>query len=432
MKKLFVSFTLVLIFIQPVLAGQPEFDSYFTSGCLRVDLYHTGYKDTEFFSIDEIIKEPHWGGNHNALVDTMNLGEYIFRVFDLKTNSLIFSRGYCSIFGEWITTDEAIKGTVGTFHESLIMPFPKRAVQIRIDRRDRENIFANTFDFVVDPDDYHITTESRYGYFRARTLIKNGPTSSKVDIVILGDGYCVDEMHKFRKDAEKLINELFSVEPFKSRKGDFNVRLIESVSSQSGVDDPRERDYRNNLLGLSFNIFNIDRYMISTANKVIRDIASKVPYDQVILLANEGKYGGGGIFNLYSAAISDNEYSKYVFVHEFGHAFGGLADEYYSSEVTYNDMYPRGVEPWEPNITALLNKDNIKWGSFIGANVPIPTPDDSTYTGIAGCFKGAGYSAEGLFRSSRDCIMFSKSIKKGFCPACREALARMIDFRTKQ
>ncbi|MCD6379062.1 peptidase M64 [bacterium] len=432
MKKLLIAIALILIFVQSSVAGQPEFDAYFTSGCLRVDLYHTGFKDIEYFSIDEIIKEPYWGGNHSALIDTMNLGIYIFRVFDLKTNSLIFSRGYCSVFGEWITTDEAIEGAIGTFHESLIMPFPKRPVQIRIDRRDRENIFANVFDLVVAPDDYHITTESRYDYFKTTTLIKNGPPSRKVDIVILGDGYCGNEMHKLRKDAQRLIGVLFSVEPFKSRRNDFNVRLIQSVSAQSGVDNPRESDYRNNLLGLSFNTFNIDRYMVSTANKVIRDVAAKVPYDQVILLANEEKYGGGGIFNLYSAAIADNEYSKYIFVHEFGHAFGGLADEYYSSEVTYNDMYPRGVEPWEPNITALLDKDNIKWGSLIGGNVPIPTPDDSTYAGVTGCFEGAGYSAEGLFRSSRDCIMFSKSIEKGFCPACRRALTRMINFRTKQ
>jgi len=397
-----------------------------------VDLYHTGYKDSEFFSVDESIKEPYWGGNPNALIDTMNLGTYIFRVFDLKTNEMIFSRGYCSIFGEWITTDEAMKGTVRTFHESLIMPFPKNSVQIRIDRRNRENIFTNVFDLVVDPDDYHITTESRYDYFKAVTLIKNGASSKKVDIVVLGDGYSGNEIHKLRKDSEKLIAVLFGVEPFKSRRKEFNVRLIESVSAQSGVDNPRKSDYRNNLIGLSFNTFEIDRYMVSIANKVIRDVAAKVPYDQVILLANEEKYGGGGIFNLFSAAISDNEYSKYVFVHEFGHAFGGLADEYYSSEVTYNDMYPRGVEPWEPNITALLDKDNIKWGSLIGGNVPVPTPDDSTYAGVTGCFEGAGYSAKGLFRSSHDCIMFSKSIKKGFCPACRKALERMIDFRTKQ
>ncbi|MDZ7859416.1 MAG: M64 family metallopeptidase [Candidatus Krumholzibacteriota bacterium] len=432
MRRLFISFVLIFFLIRPAIAGQPDFKRYFTSSSLRVDLYHTGYKSKELFSIDEVIEEPCWGGNHNALIDTMNLGTYIYRVFDLETNDLVFSRGYCSIFGEWVTTDEAREGKVGTFHESVIMPFPRRPVQIRIDRRNRENIFTNVFSFVVDPDDYNIATESRYDYFRARTLIKNGPPARKVDIVIIGDGYRKNENHKLRNDAERFIEVLFSVEPFKSRRDDFNVRLVESVSGQSGVDNPRESDYRNNLLGLSFDTFSIDRYMLSTDNRRIRDIAAKVPYDQVILLANEEKYGGGGIFNLYSASVSDNEYSEYIFVHEFGHAFAGLADEYYSSEVTYNDMYPRGVEPWEPNVTALLNGDCVKWGDLIGPNVPIPTPDDSTYAGITGCFEGAAYSAEGLYRSSRDCIMFSKSIEKGFCPACGRAIERMIDFRTNQ
>lgn len=430
-KKVIIAAAAVLIIAAGAAAQGRTFDRYFEDGCLRVDLYHTGRGDVEIFSVDEIIREPYWGGNPRSLVDTLNLGQYMLRVFDRKTNDLIFSRGYNSIFGEWVTTGEAERGEAATFHETLLMPFPRGEVQIRIDRRDRENRFVNVFDKVIDPSGYHVTTENRYAGFRARALIKNGPPSRKVDIVMLGDGYTGDRIHKLREDAESLLAAFFEVEPFKSRKEDFNVRLIECVSAEEGVDNPREGVFVDNILGLSFNSLDLDRYMVVSDNKTVRDIAAKVPYDNIILLANEKKYGGGGIFNLYSASISDNQFSEYVFVHEFGHSFAGLADEYYSSKVTYNDMYPRGVEPWEPNITALLDKDDIKWKELIVEGTPIPTPDDSTYAGVAGCFEGAGYSAEGLYRSYRDCIMFSKATGQGFCPACRAAIERMIDFNTR-
>lgn len=431
MRRILIAAAIVLVLAAGAAAQSGKFDRYFEDGCLRVDLYHTGRAEVEIFSVDQIIREPYWGGNPRSLVDTLNLGQYLLRVFDARTNDLIFSRGYSSIFGEWITTDEAMEGESATFHETLVMPFPRGAVQIRIDRRDRENRFVNVFDTVIDPSGYHVTTENRYSGFRARTLIKNGPPPKKVDIVILGDGYPGDRIHKLREDAETLLAAFFEVEPFKSRKEDFNVRLIECVSAGEGVDNPREGVFRDNILGLSFNSLDLDRYMVVSDNRTVRDMAAKVPYDNIILLANEKKYGGGGIFNLYSAGISDNQYSEYVFIHEFGHAFAGLADEYFSSKVTYNDMYPRGVEPWEPNITALLDKDNVKWKELMDEGTPVPTPDDSTCAGVTGCFEGAGYSAKGLYRSYRDCIMFSKDTEQGFCPACRAAIERMIDFKTR-
>ncbi len=407
-----------------------DFDTYFTRGALRVDLYHTGVADVEIYAVDGILKEPFWGGNPRQLIDDMNLGGHMFRVYDLATNVLIFSRGYCSIFGEWVTVDEAIRGEARTFHESLIMPFPKGPVQIRIERRDRENIFRTVYDLIVDPDDYHIATEKRHSGFRIRKIVDNGPSDRKVDIAILADGYRRDEIHKLREDVDRFVDILFDVEPFRSRRKDFNVRLVESMSAQSNVDNPREGVYRENLLGLSFNSLDLDRYMLSLSNKIIRDVAAKVPYDQIIILANEEKYGGGGIFRLFATCISDNEHDGYVFVHEFGHNFAGLADEYFSSQVSYNDAYPAGVEPWEPNITALLDPESVKWRHLIGDGTPVPTPDDSLHAGMTGVFEGAGYSAKGLYRSASDCIMKSKAIV-GFCPACTEAIERMIDFHTR-
>jgi len=429
-KTITAALIALFLFSLPADSEELQFDEYFVSGSLRIDMYHSGAGETEFYSIDRIIREPYWGGNPHALIDTMNLGEYIYMVYDLETNRPIFSRGFCNLYGEWAVTDMAKVHPPAVFHESVRIPCPERPVQVKISRRNRENVFETVSDFVIDPEDFHIRTEKKYHYFRKRTLLKNGPPSEKVDICILADGYRSDQIHKLREDAARLVDVLFSVEPFKSRKDDFNVRLIESVSEESGVDDPREEVYRDNILDLTFNSLELDRYMVDADNSMVHDIAARVPYDRIILIANEDKYGGGGIFNFYSSCTVDNEHSDYVFVHEFGHSFAGLADEYYSSDVTYNDeMYPRGVEPWEPNITALQDPAEIKWGDLIDEDTPVPTPDDSTWAGVTGCFEGAGYSAKGLYRSSRDCIMLSKSMH--FCPACTRAIERMIDFQTE-
>lgn len=411
-------------------AASDDFDRYFTTQALRIDLYHTGDGASETYSLDEVRLENRWAGNPRARLDTLNLGSCILRVFDLATNVMIYSRGFSTHFDEWKTTDEALAGFSRTFHESLIVPFPRASVQVRIDTRDRKNVFRPVFDLVVDPSDYHISTERRFAGFRVAELVDNGPPECKVDIALLGEGYNRDEMHKLRKDAERLLAVLFGTEPFKSRKTDFNVRLVETVSAESGVDEPREGKYRASLLGCSYNTFDIPRYMLTFSNKAMRDAASLVPYDIVMIVVNSKRYGGGGIYNLYSVGCSDNEFDGYIFTHEFGHAFAGLGDEYYSSEVAYNDIYPKGMEPWEPNITALLDTARIKWGDLVRKGTPIPTPDDSLHAGVVGCFEGAGYSAKGLYRPTRDCIMFSKRVVP-FCPVCARAIERMIDYHTR-
>jgi hypothetical protein len=400
-------------------AGAIEYDRYFSPAALRIDLFHTGDAGGETYALDELRAEPFYAGSRNTLLDTLDLGEYLVRVFDMRTNVLIFSRGFSTVFAEWQTTDEAI-----------VIPFPKAAVQVRVERRDRRNIFHAIFDCVADPTDFHISRERPYREFRVVELMSNAPPERAVDFVIMGDGYRRDEMHKLRKDAERMIGVLFDMEPFRSRKRDFNVRLVETVSTDSEIDEPREGRWRSSILDCSFNALDIDRYVLTFDNKTVRDIAGNVPYDAILILANAKRYGGGGIYQLYAISTVDNEFSPFVFTHEIGHSFGGLGDEYYSSEVTYNDMYPRGVEPWEPNITALLDSTAVKWGDLVEPGTPVPTPDDSTYAGVVGCFEGAGYSAKGLFRPSRDCRMFSRTAN-AFCPVCRRAIQRVIDSYVK-
>jgi hypothetical protein len=428
--RLIATLALLVTISGPPPARAADFERHFTPEALRIDLHHGGDATHETYSLDELRAEPFYAGSRTNLVDTLNLGEYLVRVFDRRTNAMIYLRGFSTVFAEWSTTDEALAGFTRVFHESIVVPFPKAPVYLRIERRTRGGALRTVFDLAVDPADWHINRERRFREFRVVELMNNAPIERAVDLVILGDGYRRDEMHKLRKDADRLLGALFDMEPFKSRKRDFNVRLVETVSAESDIDEPREGRWRANLLGCSFEAFDIPRYVLTHANKTVRDAAGNVPYDAVLILANAKRYGGGGIYGLYAISTVDNEHSAFVFTHEFGHSFAGLGDEYYASEVAYNDMYPRGVEPWEPNITAMLDSPAVKLGDLIAPGTPVPTPDDSLHAAVVGCFEGAGYSAKGLYRPTRDCRMFSKKAD-AFCPVCRRAIERVIDFHAR-
>ncbi|MBN2410715.1 peptidase M64 [candidate division KSB1 bacterium] len=461
---------LVLLFFTFTLNGAPEFDLYFINKTMRVDYFHTGTAATEHFSLDRIYQEGEWPGNRINLIDTLDLGKYILRVYDLRTNVLIYSRGYSTIFDEWQTTHEAKQGTFQTFHETVRFPFPKNRVKIALAVRDRHNHFVEKYTKTIDPASRFVNLEQKKYPFKTQKFIDNGKPENKVDIVILGDGYKKNEIEKFHKDVKRYTNILFVTQPFKDRKSDFNIWLVDVESQDSGIDEPRENKWRHTALGASYNSFDSPRYVLTLANKELRDIAALVPYDQIYILINSPRYGGGGIFNLYSISFTGSEprlpewWSEYVFVHEFGHAFGGLADEYYTSNVSYDEFYPAGVEPWEPNITRLADKDKPKWSLLITPGTPVPTPwpkakydslgvnlrqhkrDTPEYIRIekqmkeilnnsankygVGCYEGAGYASTDIYRPSLDCRMFSKSLVE-FCPVCQKAINKVITLYTR-
>lgn len=453
----------------------PTFDAYFIDKTMRLDYFHTGTHDQEIYSYDEIFQEPLWAGSRTNLIDTLNLGKYLFSVYDVATNQLIYSRGFNSIFGEWQTTDEAQRGIYRTFSESIRFPWPKAKVKITIGTRDRYNVFHETWDFVIDPDEPNFRKAVYFADAQVRQLIHNGDPHKKVDLVILPDGYTQMEMDKFRKDAHRLLKKLFDTPPFKQRKKDFNVWTVEVPSNGSGIDNPRNGTYVDNVFSCSFNAFGSDRYALTWNNKTVRKAAARAPYDHLYILFNASKYGGGGIFNLYATSYVDGPWSGFVFVHEFGHHLAGLGDEYYTSDVAYNDFHPAGVEPWEPNITALVDPNRVKWQDLIEPGTPVPTPWGKTeydshqeeygrlygqmmqegvsrtkldslskanaqwsydflhgqpYWGKIGVFEGAGYASQGLYRPAIDCIMLSRNAD-GFDPVCQKAIERIIDFYTK-
>ncbi|HUL43000.1 MAG TPA: M64 family metallopeptidase [Bacteroidota bacterium] len=453
-------------------ASAQTFDKYFHDQTMRIDLYHAGTKGTETLSLDKVYVEGAWPGSIINLLDTLNLGEYIVRVYDRQSGSLIYSRGYSCLFNEWQTTDEALAGVYRTFHETVRIPYPERPIQVTISKRDKYMDFHEMFSTAIDPNSpTEIHREKFTPQFKVVPLVEKGSPHEKVDILVLGDGYRKEDLPKFRNDAKHFNDVMFSTSPFKERKDDFNVWTIEVISPDSGIDKPDKNIWKRTALGTQYNSFGSARYVLTDENRALRDIAGAAPYDFIIILVNDDRYGGGGIYNLYSTCYANPDNPSqawerdYVYVHEFGHSFAGLGDEYYSSQVSYTDFYPKGVEPWEPNLTALTDKEHLKWKKFVSDGIAIPTPwDKSTYdsltgeqrkldrlasdyyakreplyqaeekvlrnpslAGKVGAFEGAGYSATGIYRPSLDCRMFSLSLV-GFDPVCSDAISREIDF----
>mgnify|MGYP000858114838 FL=1 len=447
------------------------YSRFFTGSTMRVDYFHTGTAQEEHFSMDRVLNDGPWAGSETVLLDDLNRGLYFFKVTDTLTNTLIYSRGFASIFGEWQSTGEP---NWATFSESVRFPWPKIPVKLTIEKRDAKNNFVPVWSTVIDPKSRVVNPAQLKKQFKTFPYLQNGKSSNHVDIVILGDGYTAAEMAKFHKDVKTLTDELFSVEPFKSRKADFNVRAVETPSATSGVNKPHPGVFNRTPLSMSYGAFDSERYALTFDNRTVRDVAATVPYDYMFILINERTYGGGGIFNLYSTVAADNKFSRYIFVHEFGHCFAALADEYYTSDVAYQTPEIT-VEPWEPNVTALFDKANLKWKDLVKPGTPVPTPWDKTeydnfsfaiqkerralraanvpetemealferekktslemfgknkYKDATGAFEGGNYMQFGIYRSALDCIMFTRN-KQEFCPACTKAISEVIDMYSR-
>jgi hypothetical protein len=444
---------------------------------MRVDYYHSGNGEREIFSIDRVVIEPlPWPGDPSQAIDNSNLGKYFFEVRDQKTKKVLYSRGFASIYGEWETTDEA-KTINRTFQESFRFPAPTGPVEIVLKKRDPKNVFFQIWATTVDPADQFIDRSKLTAPAPLITIQKMGDPEKKVDFLILGDGYTAEEAKKFEADARRLTEVMFATSPFKENRRRFNVWGLCPPAAQSGISRPSTGQYRDSPIGATYDAFGSERYVLTFNNQALRRAASFAPYEFVEVLVNNRTYGGGGIFNLYSTVAADNAFSNYVFVHEFGHHFAGLADEYYTSSVAYSPSAER-VEPWEPNVTALLDISTLKWRTLASPFVdvtPIPTPwnkeefekysreiqvrrvqlrkdkrpeeemealfkeelqheqemfKKEKHFGQVGAFEGAMYEARGYYRPEVDCIMFSRS--EHFCKVCRRAIENIIAMYSSQ
>lgn len=464
--------TILLFFSGFAIAG--DFEEHFLDKTMRVDFYHAGTATEEHLSLDQIVSDGPWPGSKTYLVDDLEFGKYLCDVWTADGKKLLFRYGYATIYGEWETTGDAQKRW-GVFHESVRIPWPKQPVLLKLHKRDDQNVFQPLWEQAIDPNARHINPTDRKATHNVLKILDSGPASEKVDLLLLGDGYTEDELGSYKSDAERLTNALFAEEPFKSRKSDFNVYLIATPSSESGVSRPHENIYKRSALGSHYSAFDSQRYVLNYNNKQMRDIASTVPYDTIVILLNEKTYGGGGIYRWQATAAAKNSVAEYLFVHEFGHSFAALADEYWTSSVSYQLSEKVTVEPWEANLTALVDPDNLKWKDLLTPDVPLPTPwakeayekhsiaiqkerqalrqkqasekemdalfarqkahdtkllHNMEHSGKVGAFEGGGYRAKGYYRPQADCLMFTRN-EVGFCKVCTRAINNVIDQYTK-
>lgn len=422
-----LKFALILIILPTITFSQLNFNKYFTNKSLRFDFLLGGNSKEVIVYPQEIKQEPYWAGSQSNLIDNLNYGTYRFRVFDLKSDSLIFAKGFSTLFQEWQTTAEA-KKINKTYYQTVIFPFPKRKVRLEIDARQWDGTFKNIYQGNIDPDDYFINREPPKEV-ESISIEDNGKPKNKVDVVILAEGYTVHEKEKFWNDAKKVSEFLFDEEPFKSEKKNFNIKALFTPSAQSGTDVPGEHIYKNTHFNSTFYTFDLPRYLTTSDMKTVYDAAGTVPYDHIYILVNTARYGGGGFYNFLSVCTSDNELSKEVFIHEFGHGFAGLGDEYYSSAVAYEDFYNLEIEPWEINLTTLVDFEK-KWKPMVKKSTPVPTPRTEKYRKTVGVFEGGGYMNKGIYSPAIDCRMKSNKAK-GFCPVCEDAIRKVIRLHCK-
>jgi hypothetical protein len=427
-----VPFILLLSVVSTLAAddGTVSYGEYFLDGALRIDIFHVGSCDSERVCIDELKKQPIYAGPKTRLIDGFDLGTYRCELRDAKSKKRIFSRGYCGLFNEWRTTEEARRGVWRALEHSLIVPYPKGPVLLTVGKRSHKEGWITLLEQELTMKERFINSDALLPKLKRKALMVNGEPDKKVDILILGDGYTAREMSKFDKDAKKAFKAIFNEQPFKSRRRDFNVWTVQSPSEESEVDHPRDSEYRRTALGVTFNFFDLPRYSLTGKLHRLFDVAAHAPHDTILLIFNSTRMGGGGIYNLYAVCSADSNVGTEVLIHELGHSLAGLGDEYYDSSVTYIDFYPEGVEPWEPNITALLDPGTLKWKDHVQKGTPVPTPMLPKFRGHVGAFEGAGYKAKGLYRPCYNCAMFSLRTCI-YCPVCLEAMNRAIDFHTK-
>ncbi len=406
------------------LSSQVEFSKWFTDGSLRVDYILAGNHSGSEVYLQTLKKEPYWGGSRSTLIDNLEYGEYICKVYTEESSELIYSRGFSTLFQEWQTTPEASQIKKG-FYQSTNIPFPKQQVRLEIYERDQKGEFAKKISVRVDPADYFIQPSSGLNYLVDKIRV-SGDTDHCVDIAFIPEGYTRNQMGKFKKDILRLTDSLFTVRPYSAYRNKFNLYAILAPSDDEGADVPGAGIWKNTLVNSSFYTFDSERYLTTLDYWKVKDVAALAPYDQIYILVNTEKYGGGGVYNHYNLTSSDNELSSQVFIHEFGHGFAGLGDEYYTSDVSYSDFYSPEIEPWEPNLTTLVNF-STKWKDMLNPETPVPTPSTSEYTGITGVFEGGGYVAQGVYRPAFDCRMKSNT-PAGFCKVCEQAIEKMILF----
>ena len=425
MKK-HILFLLCLIAVASTRAQ--VFADHFADKTLRVDYIFNGNASGQAICLDGLSALPTWAGrkHHLAELPLQGNGQIVMR--NAASGKTIYTTSFSSLFQEWLETDEARNVTKG-FENTFLLPYPLQPVEIEITLLDpRRNVRAS-MKHIVHPNDVLIEQKGNSHITPHKYLLHNDSPEKCIDVAILAEGYTLQEIQTFYEDADIACKSIFDHEPFKSMKKRFNVVAVASPSTDSGVSVPRLNEWKHTAFGSHFSTFYSDRYLTTSRVKAIHDALAGIPYEHIIILANTEEYGGGGIYNSYTLATAHHPMFRPVVVHEFGHSFGGLADEYFYDNDVMTDTYPLDIEPWEQNISTQVDFA-AKWKDMLSENTPVPTPAEVSENYPTGVYEGGGYSAKGIFRPAENCRMRTNEYP-AFCPVCQRALRRIIEFYTE-
>lgn len=425
MKK-HILFLLCLIAVASTRAQ--VFADHFADKTLRVDYIFNGNASGQAICLDGLSALPTWAGrkHHLAELPLQGNGQIVMR--NAASGKTIYTTSFSSLFQEWLETDEARNVTKG-FENTFLLPYPLQPVEIEITLLDpRRNVRAS-MKHIVHPNDVLIEQKGNSHITPHKYLLHNDSPEKCIDVAILAEGYTLQEIQTFYEDADIACKSIFDHEPFKSMKKRFNVVAVASPSTDSGVSVPRLNEWKHTAFGSHFSTFYSDRYLTTSRVKAIHDALAGIPYEHIIILANTEEYGGGGIYNSYTLTTAHHPMFRPVVVHEFGHSFGGLADEYFYDNDVMTDTYPLDIEPWEQNISTQVDFA-AKWKDMLSENTPVPTPAEVSENYPTGVYEGGGYSAKGIFRPAENCRMRTNEYP-AFCPVCQRALRRIIEFYTE-
>lgn len=410
MKKLILTAALLLTVSY---ASAQRFEDYFEDRTLRLDYTFSGNSQHQELYVDELVALPRWYGKRERLAEVPLKGNGQLIVRNLSDSLVIFRHSFSTLFQEWLATEES-KHTQKSFENVFLIPFPKQPVEITVELRDYHDQVNATMTHRVDPQDILIRKAGERGVTPYTTLQQAADTSRCIHIAYVAEGYQQYEMDTFLEDCRTAMASLFDHEPFKETQDRFNMIAVMSASEESGTSEPSKGIWKNTVLGSHFDTFYSDRYLTTLHLKKLHDVLAGTPYEHIIILVNTDHYGGGGIYNSYNLTYAHGQQFRPVVVHEFGHSFGGLGDEY-----PYGDddpMYFPDTEPWEPNLTTQHDFDS-KWATLV-------------QEGKAGLVEGGGYLSKGVWRGFDNCRMRTNE-EPEFCLVCRQALIRLIDFYTR-
>ncbi len=416
MKRLSILLSVGLFAVCAPLKADPFSEGHLLEQTLRVDYIFSGTDNSCDIAVAGLHKMEGWFGRRVNMKTLALRGNTRITMTDKACGDTLYCFSFNTLFQEWQATEEATR-LRRSFENTVLLPMPSAPAEICVQLFDFHNNVVASLIHPVDPSDILIRPLARQGSeVQCRVLHHSGDPREKIDVVILAEGYVAGEMEKFYEDARIAVDNLFAHKAFAAMKDRFNIVAMGAPSEDSGVSVPREGVWKRTAVDSNFDTFYMDRYLTTTHIFQMHDALAEVSYEHIIILANTDTYGGGGIYNAYTLTAAHHAMYGPVVVHEFGHSFAGLADEY-AYDDQYVEYYYPDIEPWEKNITTRVDFAS-KWQDMMGRD------------GV-GLVEGAGYQTKGVWRACDDCRMRTNAAPD-FCPVCTRAIEDIIRYNTEE